>query len=302
MKKLILIVFTLILTYSFSAPLDIQLPPYLKVVETTVLPPLIIQTLFGEYGKEIEKLEIVITEGDKVEALRFWQQTLPQKGWQILLTTTPQEGQMAYAFNRGTDIFLIAPGANPRQLLLVEAKGVRDVGVLLGMIMKGLTNLAASLVEEAEKELKVPLIPPPPQAKLVVEARIPGKAISEKLKKEEASRATQSPSEKAPPTASAPLKSTSLLQAMLSNVKEIYFREFQLPSRIRPPEVLNYYENKLREGGWQMVIKNIEPQPSFPYVLICALKGDYTIISLIPDYPTRAFHTLDEIILVGEKK
>lgn len=295
MKKLILL---LLLTSLFSFALDIQLPPYIKVLESTVLPPIIIQTLFGESGKQIEKLEIVIAEGDKLEALRYWQQALPAKGWQILLTSRSPEEQMTYAYSRGRDIFLIAPSTDPRQLLLVEAKGVKDVGVFFGMIMKGLTNIASSLSEEGKKEIQLPLVPPFPQAKLVVEARIPGKAISEKLKKEETMRTAPIPPTPSPTTA---VRQPSLLQSILSNVKEIYFREFQLPSRVRPRDVLNYYEGKLREGGWQLVIKNIEPQPSFPYVLICALKGDYTIISLIPEYPTRAFHTLDEIILLGEK-
>lgn len=302
MRKLVFIFLTLILISCFSSPLDIQLPPYLKVIESTVMPPLIIQTLFGEYCKDIEKIEIVVVEGDKVEALRFWQQTLPSKGWQILLSTLPQEEQVTYAYSRGKDIFLIAQGANPRQLLLVEAKGVRDLGVLFGMIMKSLTNITASLTEEGKKDLQLPLIPPFPQAKLVVEARIPGKVISEKLRKEQAPGVAQMPPGKAPSSAQTTVKSTSVLQSILVNVKEIYFREFQLSSRVRPREVLNYYESRLREGGWQMVIKNIEPQPSFPYVLICALKGDYTIISLIPEYPTRAFHTLDEIILISEKQ
>ncbi len=288
---------TLLLVSIFSFALDIQLPPYLKVLESTVLPPFIIQTLFGEYSKQIEKLEILVAEGDKMEALRFWQQTLPSKGWQVLLTTPAVEEQMSYVYRRGEDIFLIAPGTNPRQLLIVEAKGVRDVGILLGMIMKGLTDIAASLAEEKGKEIQFPQIPPFPQAKLILEARIPGKIISEKITKKETTKGAP-----AAMAGGAPASPPTMLQSIIANVREIHFREFQLPSKVRPQEVINYYEEKMREGGWKMVVKNIEPKPSFPFVLICALKEDYTIISLIPQYPSKAFHTLDEIILLGEKQ
>lgn len=290
-KLLILLLFASI----FAFALDIQIPPYLKVLESTALPPILIQALFGEEGKQIENLEVVIVEGDKEEAMQFWQQTLPSKGWKALTAMSSAQKEMIFAFNRGKDILLIAPGTTPRQFLLVEAKGVKDIGILLGIVMKGLSNLATSLTEQKTEQI-FPQIPPPPQAKLVLEARIPGKIISERLKKETGEKATGS----APPTAKMQ-KPPLLLQSILADVEEIYFREFQLPSRIHPRDVIEYFEGKLKEGGWQLVIKNVEPQPSFPYVLICALKGNYTIISLIPEYPNRLFHTLDEIILVGKK-
>lgn len=299
MKKLFLVISLLVVVVALA--LDIQIPPYLKEVESTVLPPLIIQTLFGEYGKQIEKLEIAIVEGDKAEALRFWGESLPSKGWRPLLTTPYRDEQATYAYNKGNNIFLIAPCANPRQMLLVEAKGVRDVGIFLGMVMKGLTNLAVSLAEEREKEIQLPKIPSFPQAKLILEARIPGKVISERVKREEAPKGgvvMGGGGVSSPPLQAG--KASSILQSILADVEEIHFREFQLPSRVYPREVINYYEGELRKEGWQMVIKNVAPQPSFPYVLICALKGDYVIISLIPEYPTRALHTLDEIILVGK--
>jgi len=297
MRKFFL--FILILT-SLSFALEVSLPPYLKVVESTTFPPVIIQALFGDYGKEIDKLEIVIAEGDKAEALQFWQQTLPSKGWHLLFSSPQPQQPFPIAYNKGKDITLIAPGTKPSQLLLVEAKGVKDVGVLLGIIMKGLSALATSLVEE--EKVSFPQIAPFPQAKLMLEARIPAKLISEKIRGEGVQK-------EAPLRAGAPapagVKSTSpapLLQSLLSNVEEIHFREFQLPSRIAPRDVINYYEGELREEGWQMVVKNIQPQPSFPYVLICASKGDYFIISLIPQFPTSKLHTLDEIILLARKE
>lgn len=293
----------LLLVPIFSFAFDVQLPSNLKVLESTVLPSLIIQTIFGEYGAQIEKLEIAVVEGDKAKAIEFWQQTLPSQGWQIPQPTFLQGEQTIYLYSKGKDIFIIAPATNPRQLLLVEAKGVRDIGVLLGMVMKGLTSIAGSPSEKESEEIQRLRISPFPQAKLILEARIPGKAISEKMLKEEPTRGSSSAAEGA---GSASLTTTtqspSLLQSLLSEVEEVHFREFQLPSRVRPREVIDYYEGKLKEEGWQMVVKNIEPQPSFPYVLICGLKGNYTVISLIPEYPTKTFHTLDEIILLGKKQ
>ncbi|MGB9607435.1 MAG: hypothetical protein ACPL7E_02745 [bacterium] len=277
--------------------LEVSLPPYLKTVESTALPQVLIQALFGDYGKQIDKLEILIVEGDKSEALQFWQQTLPSNGWRLLFSSQQPQQPFPIAYSKGNNIFLIAPGVTTKQLLLVEAEGVKDVGVLLGIIMKGLTTIATSLVQEKEK-VPLPRIPSFPQAKLTLEARIPAKLVSEKLKgaKEgqvEQARNLASKSARAP---------SPLLSSLLSSVDEIHFREFQLPSKVSPREVINYYEGKLKSDGWQMMVKNIEPQPSFPYVLICGLKGDYAIISLIPLYPNNRVHTLDEIILLTTKK
>jgi hypothetical protein len=296
MRKFLL--FLSLLT-SLSFALEISLPPYLKVVESTSLPPMIMQALLGDYAKNIEELEFVITEGDKTEALQFWQQTLPSKGWRLLFSSSQPQQPFPIAYNRGKDIFLVAPGTKPNQLLLVEAKGVKDVGVLLGIIMKGLSSIASSLAEE---KASYPKIVPFPQAKLVLEARIPAKVISEKLGGELVKYNAPMRVGIAPPEIIKSTSSPPLLQSLISNADEIHFREFQLPSRINPKEVINYYEEKLKGKGWQRVIKNTQPQPSFPYVLICAAKGDYFIISLIPRFPTNKLHTLDEIILLAKKE
>jgi hypothetical protein len=289
-----------LVSISFSFALDVPLPPYLKVVESTTLPPLIMQGLLGEYAKNIEKLEFVIVDGDKTEALQFWQQTLPSKGWRLLFSSSQPQQPLPIAYNRGKDILLIAPGTKPSQLLLVEAGGVKDIGVLLGIIMKGLSSIASSLVEEEKGSFLK--IAPFPQAKLVLEACIPAKVISEKLRGETPKYDVPMRAGVASPEVAKTTSSPPFLQSLLSNADEIHFREFQLPSRIDPREVINYYEGKLREEGWQRVIKNIQPQPSFPYVLICASKGDYYIISLIPQFPTNKLHTLDEIILLAKKE
>ncbi|MBC7329693.1 hypothetical protein H5T88_04960 [bacterium] len=297
MRKFFLL---LLVSISFSFALEVPLPPYLKVVESTSFPPVIMQALLGDYAKNIERLEIVIVDGDKTEALQFWQQTLPSKGWRLLFSSSQPQQPFPIAYNRGKDVLLIAPGTKPSQLLLVEAGGVKDVGVLLGIIMKGLSSIATSLVEEEKGSF--PKIAPFPQAKLVLEARIPAKAISEKLKGEGVKYSAPTHVGAASSEIAKSTPSASLLQSLLSNADEIHFREFQLPSKIDPREVINYYEEKLKKEGWQRIIKNTQPQPSFPYVLICAYKGDYCIISLIPQFPANTLHTLDEIILLAKKE
>lgn len=283
----------LLLIAIFSLALDLKIPSEMKILESTKVPPLLIQPLLGEYGKELESLEIVLLEGDRDSALRFWNQTLPKEGWNLVFAPPSPKETFPLVYIKGKSLIAFVETPKPNQLLVVRLEGVSDVGALLAVAMKGLTSLATSFAQQSQEGIIS--VTPFPESKLLVTARIPASAIKERVKKEGGERSLLG----SPPGV---LASPPTLQKLLENVEEIQFKEYQISSKVSPLDILQHYERELTKANWRVILKNANPMPSLPYVLLLALREDYAIISVLPSQPTKTLTTINEIFLLGERK